>query len=91
MADNEIKEHVQQRYGQRARQVSQLTLLTPMEAACCADGTAEKGMDKSLGAYSDLYVQEIWKVYHWRLLQPLLAVVILRRWLDLNLENEFWI
>ena len=57
MADNEIKEHVQQRYGQRARQVSQLTLLTPMEAACCADGTAEKGMDKSLGAYSDLYVQ----------------------------------
>jgi SAM-dependent methyltransferase len=59
MLDNQgdIKEHVRQRYGERARQASQLTVLTPIQAACCADGTTETGMDKSIGAFSNLYIQ----------------------------------
>ena len=48
---------MRQRYGERARQASQLTMLTSSEAICCADGTAETAMDKSLGAYSNLYIQ----------------------------------
>lgn len=53
----DIKDQVRQRYGERARQVSGLTLLSSLEAACCADGTIETQMDKSLGAYSNIYNQ----------------------------------
>ena len=54
---DDIKDQVQQRYGERARQASKLTLLAPSEAVCCADGTIETEMDKSLGAYSNIYIQ----------------------------------
>ena len=59
MSDNqaEIKEYVRQRYGERARQVSQLTLISVEDAACCADGTCSTDMDVSLGAFSSLYQQ----------------------------------
>ena len=53
----EIKEYVRQRYGERARQASQLTLISVEDAACCADGTCSTDMDDSLGAFSNLYVQ----------------------------------
>jgi SAM-dependent methyltransferase len=53
----EIKEYVRQRYGERARQASQLTVLNVEDAACCADGTCTMDMDDSLGAFSNLYVQ----------------------------------
>ncbi|MDP6494409.1 MAG: arsenite methyltransferase [Dehalococcoidia bacterium] len=53
----EIKEYVRQRYGERARQASQLKVLNVKEAACCADGTCETDMDDSLGSFSNLYVQ----------------------------------
>jgi len=52
-----IKDQVRQRYGERARQASQLAMLTSSEASCCADGTDETDMDKSLGAYSNIYIQ----------------------------------
>ena len=54
---DDIKDQVRQRYGERARQASKLTLLAPSEAVCCADGTIETEMDKSLGAYSSIYIQ----------------------------------
>ena len=53
----EIKEYVRQRYGERARQVSQLTVLSVEDAVCCADGTSSTDMDGSLGAFSNLYIQ----------------------------------
>ena len=59
MNDNqaEFKEYVRERYGERARQVSQLTLISVQDAACCADGTSPADMDVSLGAFSKLYQQ----------------------------------
>jgi len=59
MSDNqaEIKEYVRQRYGERARQVSKLTLISVEDAACCVDGTSSTDMDASLGAFSKLYQQ----------------------------------
>jgi SAM-dependent methyltransferase len=53
----EIKEYVRERYGERARQVSQLTLISVEEAACCADGSSSTDMDDSLGAFPNLYIQ----------------------------------
>ncbi|MBI2166335.1 MAG: arsenite methyltransferase [Chloroflexi bacterium] len=53
----EIKEYVRQRYGERARQAAQLTVLNVEEAACCAGGTCSTDVDASLGAFPDLYRQ----------------------------------
>lgn len=58
MAENsaDIKDFVRGKYGERARQVTQLTVLTDIDdAACCADGTCEVGLDPSFGAFSNLY------------------------------------
>jgi SAM-dependent methyltransferase len=52
----EIKEYVRQRYGERARQVALLPVVTIDEAACCADGICTTDMDDSFGAFSNLYV-----------------------------------
>lgn len=52
----EIKEFVRQRYGERARQASELTILSTADAACCADGSCDTDMDAALGAYSNLYL-----------------------------------
>ena len=54
---DDIKDQVRQRYGEQARQASELTLLSSLEAACCADGTIGTQMDKSLGACSNIYTQ----------------------------------
>jgi SAM-dependent methyltransferase len=58
MNDNqaEIKQFVRERYGERARQVVQLSVINVEDAACCADGTRSTDMDRSLGAYSSLYL-----------------------------------
>jgi len=53
----DIKEYVRQRYGERARQVGLLSVVAIDESACCADGMRATGMDDSLGAFSNLYVQ----------------------------------
>ena len=56
----EIKEYVRERYGERARQATQLTELTVLnveEAACCADGSCETDMDAALCAFPNLYLQ----------------------------------
>jgi len=55
---DDIKAQVRQRYGERARQASSLTELPESEAVSCSNGTIETGMDQSLGAYSDIYVQD---------------------------------
>ena len=52
-----IKQAVQERYGERARLVSGLTLVSVEQAACCASGETPAGMDDSLGAFPNLYVQ----------------------------------
>ena len=59
MSDNqaEIKAYVRERYGERARQVAQLTIISVEDAACCADGTRATDMEESLGAFSKLYLQ----------------------------------
>ncbi len=59
MADDNatIQQAVQERYGERARQVSGLTLVSVEQAACCASGETPAGMDDSLGAFPNLYVQ----------------------------------
>ena len=54
---SEIKEYVRERYGERARQVSQLAIISVQDATCCADGTRSTDMDASLGAFSTLYQQ----------------------------------
>jgi arsenite methyltransferase len=54
---DDIKDQIRQLYGERARQASELTLLSSLEAVCCADGTIETQMDKTLGAYSNIYTQ----------------------------------
>ena len=51
-----IKQAVQERYGERARQVSGLTLVSVEQAACCASGETPAGMDDSLGAFPNLYM-----------------------------------
>ena len=56
--EEEIKSQVQKRYGERARQVSNLNLQGVEQASCCADGTTPSGMDVSLGAYSNIYFQK---------------------------------
>ena len=57
----DIKNVVMEKYGERARQVTQLTQLTILtnidDASCCADGTCEINLDTSLGALSNLYEQ----------------------------------
>ena len=59
MADDNatIQQAVQERYGERARQVSGLTLVSVEQAACCASGETPAGMDDSLGSFPNLYVQ----------------------------------
>ena len=53
-----IKDFVREKYGERARQVTQLTVLTNIsEAESCADGTCETNLDTSFGAFSNLYAQ----------------------------------
>ncbi len=52
-----IKQAVQERYGERARSVSGLTLVSVEQAACCATGETSTCMDDSLGAFPNLYVQ----------------------------------
>ena len=52
-----IKQAVQERYGERARSVSGLTLVSVGQAACCASGETPTCMDDSLGAFPNLYVQ----------------------------------
>ena len=52
----EIKDLVREKYGERARQVTQLTVLTDIDdVACCADGTCETNLDVSFSAFSNLY------------------------------------
>ena len=51
-----IKQAVQDRYGERARNVSGLTLVSVEQAACCASGETPTGMDDSLGAFPNLYL-----------------------------------
>ena len=55
---NEIKNQVKHHYGNRARQASKLTKLLPAEALHYADGTTETEMDASLGAFSNIYIQD---------------------------------
>ena len=50
-AERQIKEHVRQQYGARARQVGERKLLNVVDAACCSTE------DTSLGAFPDLYRQ----------------------------------
>ena len=59
MADDNatIQQAVRERYGERARQVSGLSLVSVEQAACCASGETPAGMDDSLGAFPNLYVQ----------------------------------
>ena len=52
-----IKQAVQERYGERARSVSGLTLVSVEQAACCATGETSTCMGDSLGAFPNLYVQ----------------------------------
>ena len=52
-----IKQVVQERYGERARQVSGLKLISVEQASCCASGETPSSMDDSLGAFTNLYVQ----------------------------------
>ena len=56
--EGDIKFHVRERYGERARQVSKLTLEGVDQASCCADGTTPSEMDASLGAFSNIYFQK---------------------------------
>ena len=52
----DIKDFVKEKYGERARQVTQLTVLTDIDdAACCADGTCATNLDVSFGTFSNLY------------------------------------
>tara|TARA_B100001750_G_scaffold246708_1_gene269913 strand:+ start:1016 stop:1813 length:798 start_codon:yes stop_codon:yes gene_type:complete len=53
----DIKVHVRERYGERARQVTNLNVLNVVQAACCADGTIDTDMDKAMGAYRNLYME----------------------------------
>jgi arsenite methyltransferase len=53
--NDEIKHQVQERYGERARQVSKLNILTIEMASSSANGTTNTSMDRSLGAYSNIY------------------------------------
>ncbi len=53
--NDEIKHQVQERYGERARQVSKLNVLTIEEASSSSNGTKNTSMNISLGAYSDIY------------------------------------
>jgi len=53
----EIKEYVRERYGERARQVAKLTLVSVEDGACCTDSMCSTDMGDSLGAFSNLYVQ----------------------------------
>ena len=55
---NDIKDGVRQHYANRARQAAQLTVLTSSEATSCSDGTMDTAMDKSLGAYPNIYTPE---------------------------------
>ena len=55
---DDIKAQVRQRYGERARQASTLTKLSASEAVSYSNGTIETEMNQSLGAYSDIYVQD---------------------------------
>ena len=50
------RETVRERYGQRALQVSQLTIASVEDAVCCSDGSRSVGLDDSLGAFVDLYI-----------------------------------
>ena len=60
MANTErnIKSYVRERYGERARQVSNLTLQSVDQASYCADGITPSDMDASLGAFSNIYFQK---------------------------------
>ena len=53
----EIKKYVQERYGERARQVAGLEVVSVEDALCCADGSCSTDMDASLAAFSNLYQQ----------------------------------
>ena len=54
----EITSQVRRHYGKRARQASKLTKLLPVEALRYSNGTIETEMDKSLGAYSNIYIED---------------------------------
>lgn len=56
--EGDIKSHVRERYGERARQVSELAVQELKQASCCSDGTTPTKMDNSLGAYSNIYFQK---------------------------------
>ena len=51
-----IRQAVQDRYGERARNVSGLTLISVEQAACLRVGETPTGMDDSLGAFPNLYL-----------------------------------
>lgn len=55
--DNDVHQNVKQSYGERARRVSDLRIVTTLEALCCADGSQETNMDRSIGAFSNLYLE----------------------------------
>lgn len=54
---SKIQEIVRQRYGERARRVSDLTLISVQDAACCADGTKADGNGDSLSAFTNIYLK----------------------------------
>jgi len=54
---SEIQEIVREKYGERARRVSGLTLISVQDATCCADGTKSDGTEDSLRAFTNIYLQ----------------------------------
>ena len=54
---SDMKHEVRRRYSERARQVSELKILTSSEATSYSDGSIQSVMDKSTGASSDIYSQ----------------------------------
>lgn len=51
------KEQVQQLYGERARKVTRLNLVNLSDTLVSADGLIDAGIDKSLGAYPNIYTE----------------------------------